>query len=134
MACVRTYVALRIFSESFDVGAIGAVLDLAPTSIRVRNALSPRRFEREGALWKYSSKDQLESIDPQDHIDWLLSRLSGSEKKFDHLRDAGCVADVFCFLETGEQGGFTMTSLQMGTLSSLGLDLTWDIYRAEAQA
>ena len=132
MACIRTYVTLKIFSESFDVGAIEAVLGLAPTSIRVRNALSPRRFEREGSLWKYSSKGQLDSMDPQDHIDWLLSRLSGSESKFDDLRDAGCVVDVFCFLETGEQGGFTLTSLQMGTLSSLGLDLTWDIYRAEA--
>jgi len=134
MACIRTYVTLRIFSESVDVGMIGELFCLAPTSIRVRNALSSKRFEREGSLWKYSSKDQLESIDPQDHIDWLLSRLSGSEKKFDHLRDAGCVADVFCFLETGEQGGFTMTSLQMGTLCSLGLDLTWDIYRPEVQA
>lgn len=134
MACIRTYVTLRIFSKSFDVGAIGAALNLAPTSIRVRDALSSRRFEREGSLWKYSSKGQLDSMDPQDHIDWLLSRLCGSENKFDNLRDAGCVADVFCFLETGEQGGFTLTSLQMGTLSSLGLDLTWDIYRAEAQA
>jgi len=107
-------------------------LNLAPTSIRLRDALSSRRFEREGSLWKYSSKGQLDSMDPQDHIDWLLSRLSGSESKFDDLRDAGCVVDVFCFLETGEQGGFTLTSLQMGTLSSLGLDLTWDIYRAEA--
>lgn len=134
MACIRTYVTLRIFSESVDVGMIGELLCLTPTSIRVRNALSSKRFEREGSLWKYSSKNQLESMDPQAHIDWLLSRLSGSEKKFDHLRDAGCVADVFCFLETGEQGGFTMTSLQMGTLCSLGLDLTWDIYRAEVQA
>lgn len=47
MACIRTYVTLRIFSESFDVGAIGAALNLAPTSIRLRDALSSRRFERE---------------------------------------------------------------------------------------
>ena len=134
MACIRTYVTLKIFSESFDVGAIEAVLGLAPTSIRVRNALSPRRFEREGSLWKYSSKDQLDSTDPQDHIDWLLGRLSGSAKTFDHLRAAGCAADIVCFLEACEQGGFTLSSLQMGALCSLGLDLTWDIYLAEVRA
>jgi hypothetical protein len=111
MARIRTYVTLRVFSGSFDVSAIEAVLGLAPTRIRVRNALSPRRFEREGSLWKYSSKDQLDSTDPKDHVDWLLGRLSGSERTFDHLRAAGCAADIVCFLEAGEQGGFTLTSL-----------------------
>ena len=131
MACLRTYVTLRIFAESFDVEAIEVILGLVPTSKRARNPLSVRKFERANSLWKYSSKDQLDSVDPQDHIDWMLQSLSGTEKRFAHLRAEGCVADIFCFLETSEQGGFTIASQQMGALCALGLDVTWDIYRAE---
>lgn len=128
MACVRTYAAFRIFSRTRSAGDLSDLIGTQPTKTVERNPHSERATEREYSIWVLSTQGRLDSTDEHEHIDWLLHRISGRAPLFARLRREGCSMDVFCYFEIAHQGGPSLTSHQMGVLSELGLDITWDIY------
>jgi hypothetical protein len=128
MSCVRTFVTLRVFSPRLAGGEISAVLGLQPSGSRDRNPAARVAKQREYSIWKWSTKGLLESRDDQDHLELLLSNISKLRGEFEYLRNQDCLIDVFCYFESDGQGGPSLTSTQMASLSLLGLDIAWDIY------
>ena len=133
MACVRTYATLRIFSRTTGPDELSEILGIQPTKTRAQDPLSRRPVEREFSMWALSTKASLTSTDGQEHIDWLLNRMDESRAEFARLISLGCLMDVFCYFEIDGQGGPSLTSGQMGRLSELGLDVTWDIYSGSSE-
>jgi hypothetical protein len=128
MSCVRTFATFRIFSKSLGVDEISEIVGAKPTKARNRNQGARRAVEREFTVWTLSSKAAVDSVDENEHIDFLLNILAGSVRSLARLRDEGCTMDVFCYFETDGQGGPSLTHVQMRALSDLGLDIAWDLY------
>jgi len=128
MACVRTFATFRVFSRKHTIDELNDILGIQPTKANDRNPSSRRENEREFSIWTLSTKEALNSVDEHEHIDYLLSKLSGLATSLARLRQEGCLLDVFCYFEIDGQGGPSLAKGQMKILSELGLDIVWDIY------
>jgi hypothetical protein len=129
MACKRTYATLRIFSPSKTVSEISEILRLQPTAAQDRGELG-RSFQKQFSIWKLSSERAVATTDTRDHIAYLLETLLPAFEELQGLRSIGCEMDVFCYFETDGQGGPSISSSLMKSLSDFQLDVTWDIYVA----
>jgi hypothetical protein len=75
-----------------------------------------------------SSKAAMSSVDTAEHIAYLLEVIRPAFDNLKALQAGGCEMDVFCYLEMDGQGGPSISSALMRSMSEFGLDLTWDIY------
>lgn len=110
------------------------MLAIDPTDSTSKDLSSKYKHRREYNLWEFSTKHLLESTDNIEHIQLVLSVLSGKESLLGTLRKDGCTTDIFCFWESSGQGGPILDIELMRKLVRYGLDISWDMYYDEENA
>ncbi len=129
MGCSRTYLSFRVLSEKLPPDRITEILGVEPTKFREIDKQSKYKHETEFHYWSFSTKDVLESNKNEEHIQFVVDKLSGKEKELSTLRENRCSTDIYCFWQsTGSQGGPVLEVSLMSSLVSLGLSIAWDIY------
>lgn len=131
-SCERTYLTLRIYSET-----------LAPDEITDRLGVQPSRTQSVGARrtskekvklngWFLCSKSVVKSKDSRKHVDWLEDQLEGKSKKLRKLVKRGCSVDITClWLPKGADGGPTLSKKQISFLADLGVDFWYDFHSVD---
>ena len=121
--------ALRIFSETFEVEQITALVGLKPTRFYAKGDLVSARspqLRRTNAWLLKSGVAEDQGIDV--HLGWLLDLVGSKADALRTLRET-CKVDLFCgFSSTHGQGGTVLDKDLLGRLSALGLDLKIDLY------
>ncbi len=132
--CEKTYATLRIYSSDIDPDEVTARLGIEPSEVQRQGELRGcGRFIRVNA-WFLSSKDNVNSTDLNEHLEWLLDQVLPHEEALRELRDSGIKTDVACYwLSLTGNGGPTLFPEQMGKLAILSLDCWFDVYFAEQQ-
>jgi hypothetical protein len=145
----RTYCALLISSDSDPqlaetvqsaLGLTGGesvdtqTPDLVARRARLAQILhapvpSPPRY-----FWRLSSKDAVDDVDPESHVEWLLSGLKPG-RTMDELRALGCTVRVTCFWgDNGRGGGPVLSAKLLRTLAAQGVPLEFDFYVEEVES
>jgi len=127
MACVETYLTLRIFSESMHPDEISLILGIDPTVAKPRDSNSKYRPRRETNFWGWETKS-CDSTDNLDHIKKVIELLTGREDRLDKLRALGCELDLYSYWVGDGQGGPSLDIATMRSLCNLGLEIGWDTY------
>ena len=133
MSCLETYATLRIFSETLHADEVTRRLGVQPTKRRPINPESKYRHERESHYWGWSSDRQLTSTEGLDHIRAVIELLRGKEEALKSLQRAGCQTDLCCYWVSSGQGGPFLDVEALSALSSLGLEIWWDVYFCDPQ-
>lgn len=137
-SCEKTYVTLRIYSESIPPSVITSRMGIEPSSSqsigdpkKFKGRIFPGEIKIHG--WFLCSKEFVISRDSRDHLDWLEERLNGKMTKLRNLQKKGCQADICClWLQAGADGGPTLSKRQTSFLSKSGLDFWYDFYSSES--
>jgi hypothetical protein len=134
--CERTYVTLRVYSDTIPPEEISSSLGLTPTSTqhkgRVRNPHGRRPIVQKLHGWFLSSEGRVESRDVRRHLDWLLDQISGAADELTRLTNSvtgGTRADISCaWFSAFGHGGPTLSPSQMERMGTLGIDCWFDLY------
>ena len=128
MSCLETYATLRIFSDSLHPDEVTRRLGVEPTMGRPINLESKYRHERESHYWGWSSDSQVASRDGLEHIGSIVELLRGKHDALQDLQRVGCQIDRCCYWVSSGQGGPSLDVAAIKALSSLDLEIWWDVY------
>ena len=78
-------------------------------------------------MWQWSTKNKVSSLDTEVHLNLIAKHFTEKAKELETLRQK-CQIDVISYFVTNGQGGPSVSSVLMKKLSSLGLDIWWDVY------
>lgn len=129
--CGRTFVTLRVLSECLALTEIEARIGVARTGGSQRGEPrdsdgAPRKF----TMWRLSSSfSPVLSRDTRDHLDWVLSCVTGKEQIFRDLAQEGCVVDCLVRWDSilGHGGPIFMPD-QLRRLAALDAVLWLDVF------
>jgi hypothetical protein len=128
---LASHATLRVFGANLDPAEVSAFVGLEPThSHRAGDARTGGAAPNREGLWALSTKGLVESPDLDEHLRYLVGRVSSVRESLEAvLRRANHRGDVFCYLlrETGH-GGPTVAPEVMTGFGELGLSLGLDIY------
>jgi hypothetical protein len=75
-------------------------------------------------MWLLTSEKQVESTDPEDHMNWLLDQVEGSALPLlQYLQSIGAAKDVSCSWEKEGNGGAYFSSFFLKCIAALELAL-----------
>ncbi|MFZ6800571.1 DUF4279 domain-containing protein [Undibacterium sp. Di24W] len=117
--------------DTKEPGNVSQILALEPTSSHIVGTRISERSDRirRSSGWFLESAGHVESRDARHHLDWLLEKITGKELAFAELRNYGYEIDICCRWDSKSgHGGPTLNPKQMSVLSSLGIELWFDIY------
>jgi hypothetical protein len=134
----HTYATLNILlpDEVDDLEALSSELGLAPTSVTRRGTpLSkasgkgrPRHRKATHSSWSFSTADLPLSNDAQEHVDWILARLTGKEDVIRRLVASKHWIGVVChWLSEHERPSVSDETVRH--LDDLGLTLDFELER-----
>jgi hypothetical protein len=126
MSCLETFSTLRIFSEALSPEEITAILGLNGTKTRGKDPSSKYKHKQTYNMWLWSTENKIASLDTEDHLNLIAEHFSEKVKEIETLRQK-CKIDVMSYFMTNGQGGPSVSSALMKNLSSLGLDIWWDL-------
>lgn len=131
MSCIETFATLRIFSKTMSPIVIGEQLGLDATEMLPIDQESRYKPRREANYWGLCTKGQVESKDNLLHIAALINELKNKSSQLERLRESGCQIDICNYWVSTGQGGPYLDAATIEALSSLRLDIWWDIYFSE---
>jgi len=129
--CVKTFVWLRVMSESLEPDKVTIAIGIQPTRTQFRGAVSLNAALKRPAKysgWFLESTGHVNSRDTRRHLDWLLDKLQGKETYLAQLRDQGNLVDICCRWDSQGQGGPTLDSVHLVRLGALGIEFWFDVY------
>jgi Domain of unknown function (DUF4279) len=123
--CQSTYATFRVYTGKTPPERVTCTLGIEPTELYANS-----QDDAHVNGWMLSSKNQIDSRDVRQHIDWLLERLRGKQKLLHLLQaESGVSMDVFCYWNSAQgQGGPSLDAEQMRQLADLNLDISFDCY------
>jgi Domain of unknown function (DUF4279) len=125
--CNRTYVTLRLYSDSLSPQEITNYLGIEPSEI-IEKGIGKHKSIIHNA-WFLTSEDIVNSKDSRRHIDYLADKLLPIRERLEILASQGAEIDISCFwLSESGQGGPTFSPQQLSKLAELGIELWFDIY------
>jgi hypothetical protein len=113
-----------------EPGDISQILQIQPTLTR-RTGDYVKILDKlaDYAVWRVSSKKNINSIKLEEHLSWLFVSLTGKDEVLRTLRESGHRCYVACYwLAAGENTEPRMRFQQMKRLAELELDFQFDIY------
>jgi hypothetical protein len=137
--CEKTHATFRLYYDKISPDEITKILKVRPTTtqvkgdralvkIRNRNKLSKNRIINLNG-WFIESADKIKSKDTRRHLDYVLKKISKKSKEIRGLIGNGAHADISCYWVSSQgHGGPTLSTKQMEILTTLGIDITFDIY------
>ncbi|WP_020411266.1 DUF4279 domain-containing protein [Microbulbifer variabilis] len=128
MACTETFATLRIFSEVMHPDDIGSALGISSTDSIPRDPNSKYKSRREQNFWSRTTKEDIDSTNNVEHLEFVVSLVSDKDTILSSLREKGCLTDIFCYWDSTGQGGPILSVEMMKELVRLGLGVSWDIY------
>ena len=128
MACTETYSTLLIFSEDITPNEINKYLGFFAHNIWVKDPKHKYQHRREHNTWKWTTHDLCKTTDNIEHLNIIIKQLEGKENILELLRNKGCETKITNYWDSTGQGGPSLTPELMRRLSTLGLDILWDIY------
>jgi hypothetical protein len=127
--CKGTFATLRIFSDSVSPAETTARLKIEPTEFFVKGEpMGPRGGSRKFNGWFLSSERFVDSRDSRRHIDWILRQIEGKASEIARWQGAGVEIDISCVWISAGQGGPVISPAQMSVLSTLNIEVWWDVY------
>lgn len=133
-SCEETRCTLRIYTGLRDPDVISIRLGVQPTSTsrigrRVTNRLGRGRIERFNG-WFLCSENHVKSKDLRRHLDWLTDLLLPAKGELHALQDDPDIRmEVSCvWWSKSGHGGPVLSVRQMRDLTTLGLELGFDLY------
>jgi hypothetical protein len=127
MSCLETFSTLRIFSKILSPEEITLILGINGTKIRSKDPASKYKHKQTDNMWQWSTKNKVSSLDTEVHLNLIAEHFKEKAKELETLRQQ-CQIDVISYFVTNGQGGPSVSSVLMKKLSSLGLDIWWDVY------
>jgi hypothetical protein len=127
MPCLETFSTLRIFSETLSSREITEVLGTDGTKTRDKDITSKYKHKRTHNMWLWSTENIVASTDTEDHLNLIAEQFSDKIKEIEALKQK-CEIDIMSYFVTDGQGGPYVSSTVMKKLSSLELDVWWDVY------
>lgn len=124
---------LRFFGPTLDPQTVTALLGHNPSYAH----LPGERRNRVGkpiphGMWLLTSEKQVESTDPEDHMNWLLDQVEGGAKKLlSYLQSRGAEKDVSCSWEKEGNGGAYFSSALLKRIAAFDLALGITMYFLE---
>lgn len=110
---MKTYASLRFAGDRLEPGSVTDILGVTPRTAYRKGEVFKRVRDHEvrgrTGLWLLSSEDKVDSLDLNEHLDYLLGILfpDGSDAKLNRLhdlmRECNIEADAPCFWH-GKQG------------------------------
>lgn len=130
-ACNKTYVTLRLYSDSLSPKEITNYLEIEPSEIIEKDTEKDILTYKSSNYnaWFLTSENNINSKDSRRHIDYLADKLLPIKERLKILVNQGAKIDISCFWssESG-QGGPTLSPQQLSKLAELGIELWFDIY------
>lgn len=133
-SCEETRVELRVYPGSQSAEEVTEFLGIEPTEKHNKGDCHTNSIGRTRVApstgWFLSSEHQVSSKDLRDHLDWLLTRITGTESKLLALQDEKDMKMwVTCvWWSKAGFGGPTLWPEQMMALAKLNLECGFDIY------
>ena len=127
MSCLETFSTLRIFSEILSPEEITLILGLNGTKTRRKDPSSKYKHKQTDNMWQWSTKNMISSLDTEVHLNLIAEHFYEKDSELEALGQK-CQIDVISYFVTNGQGGPSVSSALMKKLSSLGLDIWWDVY------
>jgi len=116
---------LRFFGSTLDHRTVTALLGQNPSYAH----LPGERRNRVGkpipnGMWLLTSEKQVESTDPEDHMNWLLDQVEGGALALlPYLQSIGAEKDISCDWEKEGNGGAYFSSFLLKRIAALDLAL-----------
>ena len=132
--CERTYVDLRIYSDTLTCREISSRLGVEPTMQWekgiTRSPVTGRQIVTERSTWAFCTESLVDSRDLRRHLDHLLTVLADSCDALLKLQfDNGVYATAWgVWWSAHGHGGPTLAWDQMKRLAELHLDFCLDLY------
>ncbi|MNS07312.1 hypothetical protein D3C72_387520 [compost metagenome] len=127
--CKNTFASLRIFSDTVSPTDITTRLKLDPTDFFNKgDAMDSRGGSRRFNGWFLSSENFINSRDTRRHIDWVLAKIKDKTHEISSLYTDGAEIDISCIWISTGQGGPVISPPQMSLLSTLNIEVWWDVY------
>jgi hypothetical protein len=133
--CVETYATLRIFSDDLSPSEITKIIGLEPTTsfqkgeIRTTSPKAKNPFFRTNG-WLFCTRSACVSRDSRRHLNYLLDYPLRDRQVTSVLQERRCWFDISVFYAY-IGGGPTISPDQMRGLAEAGIDVWWDLYRAD---
>lgn len=131
--CVKTFVWLRVMSETLDPSSATAALGVQPTRTQFKGTVGIDAALKRPAKysgWFLDSSGHVVSRDTRRHFDWLLGQLRGKEAALAELRSQGHLVDICCRWDSVGHGGPTLDPEHLKQLGALGVEMWFDVYFA----
>ena len=132
--CSECYAELLIYPGIIHPGEITKLLGINASQLNVagEKVTNSRGRTREIKIsgWFLSSKDEVDSKDLRDHIDWILMRLLSSRNGLNEVQNIGGVKITLKSTWRSKYGhsGPVLWPKQMLVMAELGLECSFDIY------
>ena len=132
-SCEETRAKLLICPEISLAEDITQVLGIKPTQSHNKGSLHKNAIGRTRraprTVWVLSSEGHVRSKDLRDHLNWLLTKVSGAESKILWLQEEdGLKMTVSCvWWSVQRHGGPTLWPEQMEALARLNLECGFDV-------
>lgn len=127
----EVWISLRIYHVDLDPQQISDELQLQPTVAHKRG--EPIQHTRISSAptgaWVLESKGAVRSTDLEEHLAWMLSRLSTAREALLKLQDVGYDISLVCsWFTSSDMTCPSLTAEHMRSAGNLGLGLWFDIY------
>ena len=132
--CKETRAELRTYPGSRSAGDVTRCLGVEPTGTQEEGELfessTSRVWKAPMTGWFLSSEGQVASMDLEDHVDWLLTKLAGAESALLALQEQEFTKmTVACVWWSADgHGGPRLTPAQMHALAKFNLECSFDVY------
>jgi len=128
---IKTYATLRIRKEELDLDVIFTRLGLNPTRL-VRKGEPWRPNDpviSEIGVWHYSSKNLFANGEPEDHINFILSKIDNKSEDIHALQKDMYDISISCYWQSDSGSGvIVLGSETVEKLAKFGVRLWFDIY------
>ena len=126
--CAATCATLRLYGDALDPAEVSRLLGLEPTDSAAKGetvVVGAKSRTAPTGRWILTSENAIQSTNLEDHLDWLLDRLSVVPCDVPGVGRA----DVFCYwVSATGHGGPELSPQMLARLASLQLTLGFDLY------
>jgi hypothetical protein len=136
--CDDTHVTFRIYYDKISPDDITKLLRIKPSSTQVKGDRVKVKIKKKEQVtyrviklngWFLESADKIKSLDTRRHLDYILKKISKRHKEIRGLVKNGAKVDITCFwISRQGHGGPTLSTKQMKLLTTLEIDISFDIY------
>ena len=131
-SCARTYATFVVRSTEIQPEEITNTLNLEPSFTRKNGDKTLGKNIAINNLWKFTTLDELESKDINDHFKFLFNIIDEKKGEINELSSKGCEFYFFVLWESQAYGGFgggpTLDVHTMSKAVELNAKILFDIY------